>query len=131
MLALQYQTRGDLLAATNLQRAASALGPLEGGQLTMSTIHSAKGREWTAVYIMNAVEGCIPFRLAACREEERRLLFVAMTRAKRHLEMLVPKGLRRVGNGSVGLAARRSYRSACCRCLTRANFDSGQSRMLI
>jgi DNA helicase-2/ATP-dependent DNA helicase PcrA len=103
-LALQCQTRGDFLATANLQRAAGAPGPLaETDRLTISTIHSAKGREWTAVCVLNAVEGCIPFRLAACREEERRLLFVGMTRAKRHLELLVPKRLRRVGNGSIGL----------------------------
>ncbi|MBR0838704.1 ATP-dependent helicase [Bradyrhizobium liaoningense] len=102
-LALRCQSRRDFLATANLERAASATGPLaEKDRLTISTIHSAKGREWTAVYIMNAVEGCIPF-LLGCREEERRLFFVAMTRAKRHLELLVPKRLRRIGNGSIGL----------------------------
>lgn len=102
-LARQYQSRSDFLAAVNLQRAAGDGGSLaETDRLTISTIHSAKGREWTAVYIMNAVEGCIPFTLGH-REEERRLLFVAMTRAKRHLELLVPKRLRRIGNGSIGL----------------------------
>lgn len=102
-LAVQHETRGDFLATANLQKAAGATDPLaEKDRLTISTIHSAKGREWTAVYIMNAVEGCIPFPLGS-REEERRLLFVAMTRAKRHLELLVPKRLRRIGNGSIGL----------------------------
>ena len=53
---------------------------------------------------MNAVEGCIPSRLAQNRQEERRLLFVGMTRAKRHLELFVPKRLRIIGNAGVGLA---------------------------
>lgn len=104
-LALQHQTRAEFLAASRLERAASPLNPLSStDRLTISTIHSAKGQEWTAVYILNAVDGCIPFRLATCREEERRILFVGMTRAKRRLELLVPKRLGKVGNSSVGLS---------------------------
>ncbi|KAH2841944.1 hypothetical protein KXW36_000780, partial [Aspergillus fumigatus] len=104
-LAVQYRARSEFLAAANLQRAADTIGPLaKTDRLTISTIHSAKGQEWTAVCIMNAVDGCIPFRLASCREEERRLLFVGMTRAKRRLELLVPKRLRQVGTGRTGLA---------------------------
>jgi len=63
--------------------------------LTLSTIHSAKGREWSAVYLLNAVDGCLPSDLAtgtpAEIEEERRLLYVAMTRAKDHLQLVVPQ----------------------------------------
>jgi DNA helicase-2/ATP-dependent DNA helicase PcrA len=63
--------------------------------LVLSTIHSAKGQEWTAVYVLNAVDGCIPSDMAtgaaAEIEEERRLLYVAMTRAKQHLQLLVPQ----------------------------------------
>jgi DNA helicase-2/ATP-dependent DNA helicase PcrA len=104
-LAHQYRTRADFLAAVNLRRAEGAPARIsERDRLTISTIHSAKGLEWTAVYVMNAVEGCIPSRIAQDREEERRLLFVSMTRAKRHLELLVPKRLRIIGNGSIGLA---------------------------
>lgn len=61
--------------------------------LTLSTIHSAKGQEWGAVYVLNAVDGCIPSDLAtgsaAEIEEERRLLYVAMTRAKDALHLIV------------------------------------------
>ena len=57
--------------------------------LILSTIHSAKGQEWKSVYLLNVVDGCIPSDLAtgttAEIEEERRLLYVAMTRAKDHL----------------------------------------------
>ena len=63
--------------------------------LVLSTLHSAKGQEWTAVYLLNAVDGCMPSDLAtgsaAEIEEERRLLYVGMTRAKRHLALLVPQ----------------------------------------
>jgi DNA helicase-2/ATP-dependent DNA helicase PcrA len=63
--------------------------------LVLSTIHSAKGQEWGAVYILNAVDGCMPSDLAtgsaAEIEEERRLLYVAMTRAKDHLSVVVPQ----------------------------------------
>jgi DNA helicase-2/ATP-dependent DNA helicase PcrA len=63
--------------------------------LILSTMHSAKGQEWTAVYVLNAVDGCMPSDMAtgsaAEIEEERRLLYVAMTRAKRHLSLLVPQ----------------------------------------
>ena len=60
---------------------------LDEDYLILSTIHSAKGQEWTSVFVLNAVDGCIPSDLAtgstAEIEEERRLLYVAMTRAKR------------------------------------------------
>jgi DNA helicase-2/ATP-dependent DNA helicase PcrA len=68
---------------------------LDEDYLILSTIHSAKGQEWTAVSILNAVDGCIPSDMATGSaveiEEERRLLYVAMTRAKEQLEIIVPQ----------------------------------------
>ena len=62
--------------------------------LILSTIHSAKGQEWKSVYLLNAVDGCIPSDLGTGTtrdlEEERRLLYVAMTRAKDDLTLGVP-----------------------------------------
>ena len=62
--------------------------------LILSTIHSAKGQEWNAVYILNVVDGCIPSDRATGTpeeiEEERRLLYVAMTRAKNDLVLMQP-----------------------------------------
>ena len=62
--------------------------------LILSTIHSAKGQEWNAVSILNVVDGCMPADMAtgsaAAVAEERRLLYVAMTRAKQHLQLMVP-----------------------------------------
>ena len=63
--------------------------------LILSTIHSAKGQEWKSVYVLNVVDGCIPSDLGtgttAEIEEERRLLYVAMTRAKEDLHLIVPQ----------------------------------------
>ncbi|MDE2092325.1 MAG: ATP-dependent helicase [Burkholderiales bacterium] len=63
--------------------------------LILSTIHSAKGQEWRAVYVLNVVDGCIPSDMATGHaaeiDEERRLLYVAMTRARQHLHLLVPQ----------------------------------------
>ena len=68
---------------------------LDEDYLILSTIHSAKGQEWNAVHILNAVDGCLPSDLAtgtsAEIEEERRLLYVAMTRARDHLDIIVPQ----------------------------------------
>lgn len=63
--------------------------------LILSTIHSAKGQEWKAVQILNVVDGCIPSDMSTGSseeiEEERRLLYVAMTRAKNHLHLIAPQ----------------------------------------
>src|SRR6202042_3969924 len=69
---------------------------LDEDYLILSTIHSAKGQEWKSVHILNVVSVCLPSDLAvgtsAEIEEERRLLYVAMTRAKDHLHLIVPQG---------------------------------------
>ena len=63
--------------------------------LILSTIHSAKGQEWKSVFLLNTVDGCLPSDLStgttAEIEEERRLLYVAMTRAKDNLHLIVPQ----------------------------------------
>lgn len=63
--------------------------------LILSTIHSAKGQEWKAVFVLNTVDGCLPADLAAGTrndlEEERRLLYVAMTRARDSLHLVMPQ----------------------------------------
>ena len=68
---------------------------LDEDYLVLSTIHSAKGQEWRSVSILNVIDGCIPSDLStgstAEIEEERRLLYVAMTRAKDHLHLLLPQ----------------------------------------
>jgi DNA helicase II / ATP-dependent DNA helicase PcrA len=68
---------------------------LDEDYLILSTIHSAKGQEWKSVYVLNVVDGCMPSDLgvgtSAELEEERRLLYVAMTRAKDDLHLVVPQ----------------------------------------
>src|SRR4051812_22725569 len=68
---------------------------LDEDYLILSTIHSAKGQEWKSVYLLNVVDGCMPSDLGAGTsaeiEEERRLLYVAMTRAKDDLNLVLPQ----------------------------------------
>jgi DNA helicase-2/ATP-dependent DNA helicase PcrA len=68
---------------------------LDEDYLILSTIHSAKGQEWNAVFVLNGVDGCIPSDMATGTsdeiEEERRLLYVAMTRARDQLAIMIPQ----------------------------------------
>jgi DNA helicase-2/ATP-dependent DNA helicase PcrA len=68
---------------------------LDEDYLILSTIHSAKGMEWQSVHLLHAVDGCMPSDMAtgsqAQIEEERRLLYVALTRARQFLHVLVPQ----------------------------------------
>jgi DNA helicase-2/ATP-dependent DNA helicase PcrA len=79
--------------------------------LILSTIHSAKGQEWKSVFVLNVVDGCLPSDLGAGTsaeiEEERRLLYVAMTRAKDDLHLMVPQ--RFFTHGQNALGARHVY----------------------
>src|SRR5690606_25787626 len=77
---------------------------LDDDWLTLSTIHSAKGAEWRAVHLIHAADGNIPSDMALSDrdglEEERRLLYVALTRARDVLTVTVPQRyhVRRYGN---------------------------------
>ena len=62
----------------------------EQSLVTISTIHAAKGLEWSVVFIPSAYEGIIPHSRAEDNDEERRLLYVAMTRAQALLYMSCP-----------------------------------------
>ena len=66
----------------------------EDDALILSTAHSAKGKEWDAVFVIWAVDGWFPLARALGDveqvEEERRLLYVAMTRARNHLAVSYP-----------------------------------------
>jgi DNA helicase II / ATP-dependent DNA helicase PcrA len=79
---------------------------LDEDYLILSTIHSAKGQEWKAVFLLNVVDGCIPSDLGTGTtdeiEEERRLLYVAMTRAKDRLHLIVPQRFFTSGQSGVG-----------------------------
>jgi DNA helicase-2/ATP-dependent DNA helicase PcrA len=86
---------------------------LDEDYLILSTIHSAKGQEWRAVFMLNVVDGCIPSDLAVGStqeiEEERRLLYVGMTRAKDSLTLITPQ--RFFTSGQHGQGDRHVYAS--------------------
>ena len=79
---------------------------LDEDYLILSTIHSAKGQEWSSVFLLNAVDGCMPSDMGAGEraelEEERRLLYVAMTRAKDDLHILLPQRFFVLGQARMG-----------------------------
>jgi DNA helicase-2/ATP-dependent DNA helicase PcrA len=99
-IAASYPTRQQFLTDLTLDPPSAtsdeAGAPLlDEDYLILSTIHSAKGQEWKSVFVLNAVDGCIPSDLATGSadeiEEERRLLYVALTRAKDQLDVIVPQ----------------------------------------
>jgi DNA helicase-2/ATP-dependent DNA helicase PcrA len=67
---------------------------LDEDYLILSTVHSAKGQEWASVFVLNVADGNFPSEFATGKpemiEEERRLLYVAMTRAKHSLSLISP-----------------------------------------
>ena len=75
----------------------------EAGRVVLSTIHSSKGLEWDAVILLDLVEDRFPSRHALVRPEafeaERRLMYVACTRAREDLELFVPATLYSRQNG--------------------------------
>jgi DNA helicase-2/ATP-dependent DNA helicase PcrA len=87
-----------------------SLGNQTNNSLVLSTIHSAKGLEWHTVIIIWAAEGRIPSPMALDSEEdleeERRLIYVAATRAKRNLVVIAPSTFmdRRLGAVPVKLS---------------------------
>lgn len=86
-------TLGDLVAALE-ERAAAQHAPVAQG-VTLSTLHAAKGLEWDAVALVGMHEGTMPFILAttpAQVAEERRLLYVGITRARTHLHVSWSRG---------------------------------------
>jgi DNA helicase-2/ATP-dependent DNA helicase PcrA len=95
----RYRSVGTLLADITLEPATESItditapGP-DDEKLVLSTIHSAKGLEWNSVFVIYALDGRFPSSRAALNddamEEERRLMYVACTRAKEHLYITYP-----------------------------------------
>jgi DNA helicase II / ATP-dependent DNA helicase PcrA len=98
-IATNYASREQFLTELALDPPAAS-GDLAGDPqldedyLVLSTVHSAKGQEWDAVFILNVADGSFPSEYstgsAALIEEERRLLYVAMTRARQSLDLMAP-----------------------------------------
>ena len=98
-LAGQHATRESFVTELTLDPP-QASGDLSGDPLldedylVLSTVHSAKGQEWDTVHLLNVTDGSFPSEFATGRpemiEEERRLLYVAMTRARDELRLIQP-----------------------------------------
>ena len=98
-VAMQYTSREAFVTELTLDPP-QATGDLSGkplldeDYLILSTVHSAKGQEWESVYVLNVTDGSFPSEFATGRaesiDEERRLLYVAMTRARRDLHLIAP-----------------------------------------
>ncbi len=95
----QFATREAFLSELTLDppRASGDLAGaplLDEDYLILSTIHSAKGQEWDNVHVLHVTDGTFPNEFATGKaeliEEERRLLYVAMTRAKNELDLIAP-----------------------------------------
>jgi DNA helicase-2/ATP-dependent DNA helicase PcrA len=99
LIAERHATLDDLLANLALdpveQDADAGRAVREDEVLTLSTVHSAKGLEWDAVIVLQLADGAFPSGYALedldALEEERRLLYVAVTRAKRRLFLFQPQ----------------------------------------
>ena len=98
-IAAGYPSRAAFLSELALEPPSSTQdlaggSPREDDMLILSTAHSAKGREWDAVFLIWAVDGWFPstraLRTEEEMEEERRLMYVAMTRARDHLSVVHP-----------------------------------------
>jgi DNA helicase-2/ATP-dependent DNA helicase PcrA len=99
-IAAGYPDRAAFLSALALEPPSSTqdLAPgttgAEDDVLVLSTAHSAKGKEWDVVFLIWAADGCFPMARGAADpdqvEEERRLMYVAMTRARNELLVTYP-----------------------------------------
>lgn len=92
-----YESAADLLAEITLDPTVAGGGRRNNDklrQIVLSTIHQAKGLEWDTVFVMHLTNNAFPNRRAALEEggleEERRLFYVAVTRAKRQLYLTYP-----------------------------------------
>ncbi len=98
-IAERYRSLNSFLADLTLEPAAESVTDItptdaDEEKLILSTIHSAKGLEWNTVFVIYALDGRFPTTRAAVSEdsmeEERRLMYVACTRAKEHLYIAYP-----------------------------------------
>ena len=120
---------------------------LDEDYLVLSTVHSAKGQEWEAVHILNVADGNFPSEFSTGRadlvEEERRLLYVAMTRAKSELHLIAPlkyyiASQSRMGDRHVYGAKSRFMTQAVLKCMEPVTYgdtrdteelDAGKARV--
>jgi DNA helicase-2/ATP-dependent DNA helicase PcrA len=110
---------------------------LDEDYLILSTVHSAKGQEWDAVHVLNVSDGNFPNEMATGKaeliEEERRLLYVAMTRARNDLHLISPlkyyvSHQSRMGDRHVYGAKSRFLTPAVMACLQPVTFGEPEGR---
>ena len=110
---------------------------LDEDYLILSTVHSAKGQEWDAVHILNMSDGNFPNEFSTGKpeqiEEERRLLYVAMTRAKTDLHLISPMKYyvtqqSRMGDRHVYGAKSRFLTAGVMRCLEEVTYGSSPEK---
>ncbi len=137
LLSIHYPSRERFLSELTLDppHAASdhaGQGVADEDYLVISTIHSAKGMEWDNVYILNVVDGSFPSEFATGKaeliEEERRLLYVAMTRARNELSCVVPLRFQitsqpKTSDGHVHGARSRFLTERVVRCFDEQTFQ--------
>jgi DNA helicase-2/ATP-dependent DNA helicase PcrA len=137
-LSAQHQTRERFLTELTLDPPA-ATGDQSGAAskdedyVILSTIHSAKGQEWDIVYLLNVADGNFPSEFSAGKpemvEEERRLLYVALTRARNELHVCAPLKYAvtqqaKDGDGHVYGAKSRFMTDKVLECFERSNYRS-------
>ncbi|MGJ4750964.1 ATP-dependent helicase [Leptospira kmetyi] len=93
--ALKYDSLGAFLSDLTMDSASLSLDKIkpdnqESDLLNLSTVHSAKGLEFDVVFVLNSTEGVFPSNKNTDTEEERRLFYVAITRARKELFLTRP-----------------------------------------
>jgi DNA helicase-2/ATP-dependent DNA helicase PcrA len=132
-IAKRYKNAAELLADVALDPSDASQGDgaaRVGGFVTLSTVHSAKGLEWDALFVIWTTDGWFPSSRSAEEfedlEEERRLFYVAATRAKRRLYFVYPPGVYR-GSASDALnAVSRFLEPVPASVLARATLDGAE-----
>jgi DNA helicase-2/ATP-dependent DNA helicase PcrA len=145
LLSTQYQTRERFITELTLDPPQSSSDMSSSAHhdedyLVISTIHSAKGMEWDQVYILNVVEGSFPNEFSAGKpeqiEEERRLLYVAMTRARNELICVVPLRFQitsqpKTSDGHVYGARSRFLTEKVIKCFDEQTFQGSNTEVKI
>jgi DNA helicase-2/ATP-dependent DNA helicase PcrA len=132
-IAKRYKSSAELLADVALDPSDAAQSNSRtrgGGDVTLSTVHSAKGLEWDALFVIWLTDGWFPSSRSSDEfddlEEERRLLYVAATRAKRHLYFVYPLNVYRGAESDSFPAVSRFLEPIPATILPHASLSGGE-----